>query len=357
MLKKLRMGQIMDSLWIFLFCLALGGFMFWKMGPGLAALIKGAQPLTADDDLTDMEGIYVSWTVKYPVDEYMETTKTTKINGVSTGTKKHRSSWLVIDEDRGICLSVEIPAKRLHEMTEQAGIFINSMQADTEMPDKGVPVSGSLEVLEGEDLRYFKQMARAYNFPVEDVVYHIRDGSIGGETKTNIYGLSAIGAFLLLIASFILYKTLDNSAKRLVEQYLAEHPDVMMEQLESDFAAAREVNKVWVGKRWTFSPKMGPNMKYLLFDNDQLIWVHTGAVRSGKSLNFYVWWNLIDGSERQVSLSSEKKCTQVMETYNQFAHVVVGNSAEYGYMLQNDREAFLNLKYRNAPGRNQGNAD
>jgi len=182
-------------------------------------------------------------------------------------------------------------------------------------------------------------------------VYHIRDGSVYGETKTNIYGLSAIGVFLLLIASFILYKTLDNSAKRLIDQYLAQNPDVTMEQLESDFAAAQEVNKVWVGKRWTFSPKMGPNMQYLLFDNNQLIWVHSGAVRSGKSVNFYVWWSLIDGSERQVSLSSEKKCTQVMEKYNQFAHVVVGNSAEYGYMLQNDREAFLDLKYRNAAGK------
>ncbi|NBJ81873.1 hypothetical protein D5274_04180 [bacterium 1XD42-94] len=345
------MGRIMDSFWIFLFCLALGGFLFWKNVPGLMALIKGAQPLTAEDELEEVEGTYVSWNVTYPVDEYMETTKTTKINGVSTGTKKHRSSWLVIDKDRGICLSIEVPVKRFNEMMEQSDTFFDSIQTETDIPDGGVPVSGSLEVLEGEELRYFKQMARSYDLPVGDVVYHIRDGSVYGETKTNIYGLSAIGVFLLLIASFILYKTLDNSAKRLIDQYLAQNPDVTMEQLESDFAAAQEVNKVWVGKRWTFSPKMGPNMQYLLFDNNQLIWVHSGAVRSGKSVNFYVWWSLIDGSERQVSLSSEKKCTQVMEKYNQFAHVVVGNSAEYGYMLQNDREAFLDLKYRNAAGK------
>ena len=33
MLKKLQIGQIMDSLWLILVCLALGGFMSWKMGP------------------------------------------------------------------------------------------------------------------------------------------------------------------------------------------------------------------------------------------------------------------------------------------------------------------------------------
>ena len=32
MVKKLRMGQIMDSLWIVLICLALSGFMLYKMG-------------------------------------------------------------------------------------------------------------------------------------------------------------------------------------------------------------------------------------------------------------------------------------------------------------------------------------
>lgn len=345
MLKKLRMGQIMDSLWIFLVCIGFCGFMFWKMGPGLVDLVKGAKPVDAESELSELQGKYVSWTVKYPVDEYMETTKTTKINGVSTGTKKHRSSWLVIDEDRGICLSIEVPVKRFDEMTAQADRFYQALEQGADMPETGMPVTGSLEVLSGEELRYFKQTANSMDLPVEDVVYHIRDGSVHGETKINIYGISAIGAFFLLVALFILVKTLKDSAKKLIDKYLAEHTDVTLAQLESDFAAAQEINKVWVGKRWTFSPKMTD----LLFDNDQLVWVHTGSVRSGRNINFYVWWNLIDGSEKQVSLSSEKKCTQVMERYNQFDHVVVGNSPEYGYLLRNDREAFLNLKYRNKP--------
>ncbi|MDE6203995.1 MAG: hypothetical protein K2G19_11035, partial [Lachnospiraceae bacterium] len=191
MLKKLRMGQIMDSLWIILCCLAFSGFMLWKMGPGLVALIKGAQPLTAGKELAEVEGTYVSWNVKYPVDVYMETTKTTKVNGVSTGTRKYRSSWLVIDEDRGICLSVEVPEKRYDEMLEQSDRFFDAIQAETDITDGGVEVAGSLEVLEGEELRYFKQVAGSYGLPVEDKVYHIRDGIVHGESKTNIYGISA----------------------------------------------------------------------------------------------------------------------------------------------------------------------
>lgn len=346
MLKKLQMGQIMDSLWIILVCLALGGFMFWKMGPGLVTLVKGVQPLTAEKELSEMEGKYVSWDVTYPIDEYLETTRTTKVNGVSTGTKKHRSSWLVIDEDRGICLSIEVPAKRFDEMLAQSDKFFDAIDAEEFLLEGGVPVSGSLEVLEGEELRYFNRMASSYGFPVEDVVYHIRDGSVYGETKTNIYGLSALGAIFVFFGLFILIKLLSNSSKKLVGKYLSKHPQVTMEQLEQDFAQAQEINKVWVGKRWTFSAKMGPDLDDLLFDNEELIWVHTGSVKSGRSVNFYVWFNFVDGSEKQVSLSSAKKCTQVMEKYEQFGHVVVGNSAEYGYLLQNDKEAFLDLKYR-----------
>ena len=69
-------------------------------------------------------------------------------------------------------------------------------------------------------------------------------------------------------------------------------------------------------------------------------------MRSGRSVNFYVWWEMLDGSTQQVSLSSEKKCTTVMNAYGQFPHILTGNSAEYSYLLQNDREALLNMKYR-----------
>ena len=141
MVKKLRIGQIMDSLWIVLICLAFGVFMFVKMGPGLVALIKGPEALTAEKELEQMEGKYVSWEVKYPVDIYMETTKTTKVNGVSTGTKSYRSSWLVIDEDRGVCLSIEVPAKRTDEMMAQSDKFFDAMEAETDVTGSGVQVA------------------------------------------------------------------------------------------------------------------------------------------------------------------------------------------------------------------------
>ena len=342
MLKKLRMGQIMDVLWILLVLLAISGFILFHTGPGLIDLAKGATVITGETKLDNLVGEYVTWTVEYPVEEYMETTKTTKINGISTGTKKSNSSWLVLDDDRGICLSVEVPVKRYEEMDRQADLFYQALEQDTEMTGEGLTVAGTLEVLSGEELRYFEQMADYVGFPAEDVVYHIGDDVIRGESKWTILGISAIGVVMLLIVIFIIIKTMKNSAKKLIEQYIEKHPGVTMGQLESDFDAAENINKVWIGKKWTFSSKMGG----LLLDNREVVWVHTETVRSGKNVNFYVWWNLIDGSEKSVSLSSEKKCKEVMEKYNQFAHILTGNNQEYGYMLRNDKEALLDIKYR-----------
>ena len=332
----------MDSLWLILIVGALGGFLLSQVGLSSITALKGSKPLTAEAELSEMVGSYVSWEVKYPVDEYMETTKTTKINGISTGTKKARSSWLVLDEDRGILLSIEVPSKRYEEMLDQSDLFFDALNMSAELPETGVTVSGSLEILEGEDLDYFKYAADYMELYMEPVVYHISDGWIHGESLTNIYGLTAIGSVLVLFALFILVKTLKDSAKKLTQEYLAANPGVTMEDLESDFAAAQEQAKVFIGRKWTFCAKLSK----LILDNSQIIWVHTGSMRRGRSVNFYVWWEMLDGSTQKISMSSEKKCTSVMEAYSQFPHILTGNSSEYAYLLQNDREQLLGLKYR-----------
>lgn len=346
MLKKLRMGQIMNILWILLILLAICGFIFYKMGPGLLDMAKGATVLTEEKELEDMVGEYVTWTVNCPLGEYLETMTTTKVNGASTGTKKSGSSWIVIDENRGILMSVEVEAKRYDEIDRQSDLFYQAWEQDKELTGEGVAVTGTLEVLSGEELGYFRQAANSVGLTTDSVIYHIGDRVIRGEKKGNTLFIFGLGLILFLIIVFVIIKMMKNSPKKLIGQYIEKHPGVTMEHLESDFDAAENINKVWIGKKWTFSSKMGE----FLFDNREVVWVHTETVRSGRNVNFYVWWNLIDGSAKSVSLSSEKKCTEVMEKYNRFAHILVGNNPEYGYLLKNDREKLLDIKYRaNSP--------
>lgn len=342
MLRKLRMGQIKSEIGLFLICAAIGLFMLYHTGLSCITALMGAKPLPAEAELSDMVGKYVSWEVQYPVDEYMETTKTTKVNGVSTGTKTDRSSWLVLDENRGICLSVEIPYKRYDEMVDQAEAFYDALEQNKELTASGVKVSGTLEILEGEDLGYYNSLARQIDMDSDTAVYHISDGRIHGESLSNVYGITGLGSIFVLFALFILIKTLKDSPKKLIREYLTANPSVTMEDLESDFASANQQGNVFIGRKWTFSARLDK----LVLDNSQVIWVHTGCRRYKQNVTYSVLWEMLDGSTLRADQSSENKCTAVMEGYSQFSHIVTGNSSEYAHLLKNDRDAFLNLKYR-----------
>lgn len=342
MLRKLRMGQIKNVIGFFLFCAGISIWMFVDTGLSCITALMGAKPLSAEAELSDMVGKYVSWEVQYPVDEYMETTRTTKVNGVSTGTKKDRSSWLVLDENRGICLSVEVPYKRYEEMVDQAEVFYDAMEQNIELSAAGVKVSGTLEILEGEDLSYYNRMARKLDLDSDAVIYHISDGRIHGEKLSNVYFITAFASIVFLFAMYILIATLKDSPKKKIKEYMASAPSVTMEELESDFASADRQNGFFIGKKWTFSPRLDK----LIFDNRQVIWVHTNSQQYKQGVTYYLLWEMLDGSTQKVSFSSEKKCKAVMKCYSQFSHIVTGNSSEYTYLFRSDREAFLNMKYR-----------
>ena len=118
MINKLQIKEVMSIIFLVIFLGFLGGFFVSQVGLSIVDVIKGPVTLEADAKLADMEGKYVSYEVKYPLGEYLEITKETKVNGVRQGTKKDRSSYVVLDEDRGICLSVQIPVSKYSEMRQ-----------------------------------------------------------------------------------------------------------------------------------------------------------------------------------------------------------------------------------------------
>ena len=97
-------------------------------------------------------------------------------------------------------------------------------------------VSGTLEILAGEDLSYYNRMARKMDLDSDAVVYHISDGRIHGEKLSNVYGITALACLLFVFAMYILIMTLKNSPKKQIKEYMASAPSVTMEELESDFA-------------------------------------------------------------------------------------------------------------------------
>lgn len=341
MVRKLQIRELVNGSILMLFFLVVGLVMLWDVKFSAVDALRGAVTLTDEMDLAEMEGQYVSYEVKYPLGEYMEVTKTTKVNGISTGTKKDRSSYMVLDGERGVCLSVQVPVKLHSDMEDLTDRFYLAFETGEDFPETGIVVTGSLERLEGEELGYFEEFMDYLGFPMESVTYQISDGMIHGNKMSNVYGLTAFGLVMVLIAWFLLFLALKDPVKKRVNRYLEQHPGVTMEQLEAEFASSEKIGCVWIGKNWTICS----SLMEVVLTNSEIVWVHTGKERSGRNVSCYIYWNMIDGSELKASMS-EKKCKQVMERYTSYPHIVVGNNPEYGYLFQRDREAFLDLKYR-----------
>ncbi len=153
---------------------------------------------------------------------------------------------------------------------------------------------------------------------------------------------TAIGAFFAVSGVFIFFNELKKSVKKRVRQYLEGHREVTLEQLDNDFAAAERIDTVWIGRRWTYSHEL----ECILVENDKVAWVYSETRQSGRSTYHYLCLGLADGTVEKIPVS-QNKISRMKEAYERFPHMVVGNNPEYGYMFKHDREAFLNLKYRN----------
>lgn len=163
------------------------------------------------------------------------------------------------------------------------------------------------------------------------------------ESISGIYFGAGIGLLLVIVELVVIIKELKKSVRKRVKQYLKEHPEVTMEQLDEDFAAAQHIDdNLWIGKRWSFSHCLN----CILVENDKIAWVYSEIFESKYSKYYYLCLGLADGRVEKMPISNSlNDISKINDVYLKFPHIVVGNSPEYGYMFKNNRNAFLNLKY------------
>lgn len=158
MVKKMTWAVRTPQICLGFVLLVIGYVMFAMMNFSVFDAIKGPVELTAEMSLQEMEGQYVSYEVKYPLGTYMEETVTKKVNGVSTGTSRSRLGYIVYDENRDDFLAVECAVKQEDEMEGLVDQFWAALDGQGDVADTGIVIKGSLELLMGEDLRYYKKI-------------------------------------------------------------------------------------------------------------------------------------------------------------------------------------------------------
>ena len=162
------------------------------------------------------------------------------------------------------------------------------------------------------------------------------------ESMTNIYGITALGLFFVAVDVLIVIQQLSNSVGKKVRKDLNANSNVTQQQLDNDFAAAEQIDNIWIGRKWTFNH----DMDCIPVENDKIVLVYSEKERVNKALNYYLCLGFVDGNVVRVNVS-EDNLSHIMEVYGRYPHILVGNNPEYRNMFRNDLNTLLDLKYRN----------
>ena len=112
MIQELQKKQLKKVLTILAIAVAIGGFFGYFSKMAIIDLVKGPIPLTAESNLEELEGSYVSWELKYPMGEFIEIKKKTRVRGYTSSPRRSRAGYVAFDPEREILIAVELPAKR-----------------------------------------------------------------------------------------------------------------------------------------------------------------------------------------------------------------------------------------------------
>lgn len=168
-------------------------------------------------------------------------------------------------------------------------------------------------------------------------------GSVPELAKTqsmdNIYFGAVMGLIAVALAVIIIIRQSSLSVGGQIKRYLANHPDVTMEQLEDDFASAVQYGSIWIGNRWTFSY----DLVGLVFENAKIAWVYSER-DGGRSVQYFLCLGTTDGKIVKTSVKQEH-LVPIKGRYTQFPHILLDNSMEYEHIFKNDINAFLNIRY------------
>ena len=138
------------------------------------------------------------------------------------------------------------------------------------------------------------------------------------ESLTNIYGMTAIGLFMLVISLAIFIKLLVSPVGKRVNAYLEKHPGVAMSQLDEAFESAENFGNVWVSKRWTFSH----DMQRVVAENDEIVRAYSQKERAKRDTNYYLCLEFTEGKSERVKMSYHS-LSEILELYRKYPNIRV----------------------------------
>jgi hypothetical protein len=317
---------------IFIAVLICAGLL-WYTDMDVLQLIKGPALLENISNPEMMEGEYVSYPIQHLVSAYMSITSRREN---STEETLKSIDYMVYDEKEDILFGVRVNADKQEEIEELGSVSW----------DSGITrnVTGAWEPIPEDYQGYFREALIYLDSSWDgtpDVKYFIDTTKIGGGYKSATYVTIAVILIALIYMMYVVAKIGAGGYYKNIEKYLKNHPDVTEEVLDGEFSSAKQLGKVWIGKRWTFFLS-GTTAK--IIDNRELVWAYYYKV-TGRNARSMI--KTFDINRHMVSFNIEESLSrEALEQYAQVApQMVLGYDKNLENAFKNNFQEFLSYQY------------
>ena len=136
-----------------------------------------------------------------------------------------------------------------------------------------------------------------------------------------------IGPLCYIVAIFLVFVIAKKDCFKLIKQYVANHPDITMEDIENDFSKAEAMGKrVWVGECWTFY--MDTLSLPDVIEHEKIVWAYFHREHHGKTSNGYIY--TYDAKKVLIKVPiAHRNAKKALNLYSEKFGILVGYSKEY----------------------------
>lgn len=340
-LKKKCMRQRI----IVLIIMAIIGVLLLIVGGGTTnfAAFQALFPteLTADSDFEALEGKYVSYVMKAPLD-YYETVGTHNYDTNKDTIKQY--AYFVYDMDGKFFFGVMRNKSYADEMDEMIDQLWDYWFDDAEKAPGAVTIKGTLTKMDSQDSRYFDETIEyyaEYGITADAKYYYIEESRVDGEELSSTWAKLLIGLALILGGVFYYFWGKKSWDKK-ITKYLSRNSQYTRAQLEADIEGGKAMNggSTIIGKRWLFTADSVINICAL----ENLCWGYyyrrTGRYSVSQMRLFFT-----GGGMFTVNASEGEAKAMLQYLYEQLPYIVVGYDKEWEKLYNKKREEFLSLRY------------
>lgn len=363
MLETLKKKALIKKLPTLLILTALLVAALVFFGPSYLMMLRGAtyfEPL-ADNDISTLEGSYLTADVDTLIDYYAETVRSESGKRDVTTAREYLMPVNTLD-GRTVYIGLEVPKSLINSadaVTEDTYRLLNDEDGSYEWDGSYVTVTGTVCAMDSDSEVYFRRYLREAGVSDSEIGLEdgcqflplvLKDGLVGTHEKENLTFIAIFWLVFFLLDLYVLIITLTGKDQQQIKKYIAAapNPELASQQISAFFDSTSESDPVRMGHSWLMYVK-SPASWVLAADDVVWAYQHTltrkqyGIVTVSKTVTVKVYSASEDKKHRchEIAVKNEAQAQEVLAKLQRtYPDAAYGYSPEMEKLYNADPAAF-----------------